>query len=104
MYSFMKEELATSISERLAEEQIVSDEKGKAALRQMVLESIEDYFDGKIADVWTVDDVLSRAEESGMSIWPEQAREVLDKALTNFDAGLGISWDVIDAFLQEVAG
>lgn len=51
--------------------------------------------------IWCVEDVLARAEERGIKISKEQAEEILDEIDRKQDASLGISWDTIDAYLDD---
>jgi len=104
MYSFMKEELAQTITNELESEGAATEQEDKEALRQVVLESIEDYFDGKIADIWTTEDVRQRADESGIRFSEKEAKQVLSRVLEKFDAGIGICWDVLDVHIREIDG
>ena len=52
---------------------------------------------------WCVDDVVMLAEQKGYAVPTlEQAREVLSLAKQNHDASVGISWDVLEVYLEEV--
>ena len=52
---------------------------------------------------WCVDDVVMLAEQKGYAVPTlEQAREVLSLAKQNHDASVGISWDVLEVYLDEV--
>ena len=52
---------------------------------------------------WCVDDVIMLAEQKGYAVPTlEQAREVLSLAKQNHDASVGISWDVLEVYLEEV--
>jgi len=104
MYSFMREELAGSITSQLESEGLATKQEDKKALRQIILESIEDYFDDKIADVWDSEDVVSKAREMDITLGKEQAIEVLEMALNKFDAGEGINWSVLGTYIREVDG
>jgi len=104
MYRFMKEELAQGITNELESEGVVSEQEEKEALRQVVLESIEDYFDDKIADIWTTEDIRGRGEETGIQLGEEEAKKALSRALKKLDAAMGINWDVLDVYIREVAG
>lgn len=56
----------------------------------------------KIEIVWTTDDVFSRAEDLGYTLTDKQAKQVLMLAKSNHDATIGINWDVIDAYINEI--
>lgn len=51
--------------------------------------------------IWCVEDVLERAKERGIKVSKEQAEEILDEIDRKQDASLGISWDIIDAYLDD---
>ena len=53
--------------------------------------------------IWCEADVIGRAEERGMTITREQTQSILDQMDANQDAELGITWDTIDAGLDELA-
>jgi len=53
-------------------------------------------------DIWCVEDVLDRAKERGIRISKREAEEIIDDIHKNTDATIGINWDVIDAYLDEV--
>jgi hypothetical protein len=52
--------------------------------------------------VWSVDDVLVRARERDIKISRAQAEKIIERIHTGHDASIGINWDVIDAYLDEV--
>jgi hypothetical protein len=52
---------------------------------------------------WCIDDVVMLAEQKGYAVPTlEQAREVLSLAKQNHDASVGISWDVLEVYLDAV--
>ena len=52
---------------------------------------------------WHIDDVVMLAEQKGYAVPTlEQAREVLSLAKQNHDASVGISWDVLEVYLDAV--
>jgi len=55
-------------------------------------------------DIWCVEDVLERAEERGIKISRKGAEEIIDEVHRRRDSTIGINWDVIDSFLDEVKG
>ena len=52
--------------------------------------------------IWGEEDVLERARKRGMTITQEQAREIIDTIDHKQDCELGISWDTIDCYLDEL--
>ncbi len=57
---------------------------------------------GKIVlrDDWHIEDVMQVAEQMGIEISEEDAEWVLNDLADNFDANIGINWDVIEMALQ----
>ncbi len=54
------------------------------------------------AAIWQVDDVLGQAKEKGIEITREQAEGIIDRIDRRQDASLGISWDTLDAYLDDL--
>ena len=52
--------------------------------------------------IWREDDVFERAGERGMTISREQAQNVIDLMDSKQDCSLGISWDTMDVYLDEL--
>lgn len=52
--------------------------------------------------VWQTDDVLTRAKERNMKITSEQAEGIIRQIDRRQDATLGISWDTIDCYLDDL--
>jgi len=52
--------------------------------------------------IWCEEDVFGRAEERGMAITTEQAQSIIEQMDANHDAEIGITWDTIDAGLDEL--
>lgn len=52
--------------------------------------------------IWQVDDVLGQAKETGIKITRKQAEEIIERIDRRQDASLGISWDTIDAYLDDL--
>lgn len=50
----------------------------------------------------TTEDVFSRAEDLGYTLTDRQAEQVLMLAKSNHDASIGINWDVIDTYINEI--
>ncbi len=59
----------------------------------------------QIALFWSCDDVRHiRGEADGLKLTEEQCWEVLQLAVENHDASIGISWDVLEIWADEVEG
>jgi hypothetical protein len=52
--------------------------------------------------IWQVDDVLGQAKEKRIKITRKQAEEIIERIDRRQDASLGISWDTIDAYLDDL--
>jgi len=52
----------------------------------------------QIAIIWDLDDVLSIRED----LTDEQAMQVLQEAKKNHDANVGISWDMLDYWADQL--
>ena len=52
--------------------------------------------------IWTVEDVIERAYERGMVVTRSQAERILEEMEQKQDASIGISWDTIDSYLDEI--
>ena len=52
--------------------------------------------------IWQRDDVLCRAKEREISVTMEQADDIIDRIHRRQDATLGINWDTIDAYLEDL--
>ena len=52
--------------------------------------------------IWCIEDVMERAKERGIKITEEQAEELIDRVDRKQDASIGISWDTIDCYLDDL--
>jgi len=52
--------------------------------------------------IWTQEDVVERANERNMTISPAEAQEILDLMDRKHDCSIGITWDTIDVYLDEL--
>ena len=52
--------------------------------------------------IWQADDVISRAREQNKTISKEQAEEIIDRIDRKQDASLGITWDTIDCYVDDL--
>jgi len=66
-----------------------------------VLHVLHHYWEGKIAPVWQVDDLLEAALNIGKPITKQDAVEVLKDLFEGHDAELGITWTTLEFALQE---
>lgn len=52
--------------------------------------------------VWLLDDVFHQAREDGVELTVRQAKEVLQMLDREHDATVGVNWDTISYWIQEV--
>jgi hypothetical protein len=53
-------------------------------------------------DVWCYEDVMTQADGRGMSVTKEEAMGILEEMDHRKDANMGITWDTIDFYLDEM--
>jgi len=58
--------------------------------------------DGKLHAIWSVEDVMSLAEDGDLSITNEQAVATLERAAKYHDANTGINWQFLEDCLYFV--
>jgi|TARA_Y100000052_G_scaffold17861_1_gene17459 hypothetical protein len=51
---------------------------------------------------WCTDDVLHQAKEQGVTLTEDEANEILLHMESKHDANIGISWDVMDVYIQDL--
>ena len=69
---------------------------------QQIIEALDKYWDNKIADVWTIEDVQEWAEtQRKLKISKRKAKEILKEIHNKIDAEFGIQWGVIDHYVSE---
>ena len=51
---------------------------------------------------WCTEDVLHEAEELGVTLTEDEANEILLHMEDKHDANIGISWDVMDAYIRDL--
>jgi hypothetical protein len=56
----------------------------------------------QISIIWHIDDVIHCAKDNGIKITKKQAREVLECLRNEHDATIGINWDVILYWIEEI--
>ena len=52
--------------------------------------------------IWCEDDVIRRARERHKTITREEAQEILDTIDHKQDCSMGISWDTLDAYIDDL--
>jgi len=52
--------------------------------------------------IWSTEDVKERAKERKIKITEKQAEELIDRIDHKQDATMGITWDTIDCYLDDL--
>ena len=81
------------MAEKIAQIEQVDAEKIRKAL--------EEYWEDKIAVIWGVEDVQDLAENEGIELTKEEARDILRTALRRHDASIGINWTVLEVHITQ---
>lgn len=55
-----------------------------------------------MAEWWHIDDVIEQAETHGEQLTEQEARDVLAMVNRKHDCNIGINWDVIDYWIDEI--
>jgi hypothetical protein len=55
-----------------------------------------------MAEWWHIDDVIEQAENNGEQLTEQEARDVLGMVNRKHDCNIGINWDVIDYWIDEI--
>lgn len=50
---------------------------------------------------WSTEDVLTRAEDMGVTLTEEQGDQILQRVYDNHDADVGVNWVVIDFHIED---
>jgi hypothetical protein len=56
----------------------------------------------QIAILWGIDDVRQQAEEDDVELTDKQCREVLRLAKKYHDANVGVNWEVLSSYIEQV--
>lgn len=75
----------------------ITDESEKLKLRR-VLNELENNADNQIAIIWSIEDV----QQERPDLSDEQAMEVLKKVKDKHDATIGVNWDVLRNWADEL--
>jgi hypothetical protein len=55
-----------------------------------------------MAEWWHIDDVIYQAKDNGEELTEQEARDVLAMVNRKHDCNIGINWDVIDYWIDEI--
>lgn len=55
-----------------------------------------------VAEWWHIDDVAMQAEDHGENLTEEECRDVLAMVIRKHDCNIGINWEVIDYWIDEI--
>ena len=63
---------------------------------------LSDYWENKIAIVWTVNDILDFSkEERSIYLTEEQAKKILKKVYKEHDSEIGINWNTLHSAVND---
>jgi hypothetical protein len=69
--------------------------------RELSREEIEEIRTGEaIVTIWRVEDVINQADERGITLTKEQAKNVLRRMESKHDCNIGLNWDVMDHWID----
>lgn len=68
---------------------------------QVALDTLQSYWDDKIAIVWAAEDITSYAEDLNKQVTHDEAIEILDSLQSHHDCQTGITWDHIEVEIDE---
>ena len=92
MYKFHVEEMADNVMEKLNLLDVSNREK--------ILSGLQEYWNDKVAMIWTIYDIQEYAREDGLEISDEDARDILNDIFDNHDAEHGINWITIGCYIS----
>jgi hypothetical protein len=55
-----------------------------------------------VSEWWHIDDVAMQAESQGETLTEEECREVLAMVMRKHDCNIGINWEVIDYWIDQI--
>jgi len=55
-----------------------------------------------LAEWWHIDDVIDQAESHGEQLTEQEAKDVLGMVSQKHDCNIGINWDVIDYWIDQI--
>jgi len=87
LYGFHIQEIMKLINQRGA----ISESK--------IEEALKEWGEDKAISIWTVNDIIDRAKQRNKRISKHKAMEILEELEHDFNASIGINWDVIDRYI-----
>ena len=104
MYSYTIDAMAKMIAEKLstAYEGFSGDKRMCSDLQEYIRATLSEFWEGKIALIWEIEDVFTEAENMGVKLTKEQAIEVLQAVLDHHDATMGVSWTTLDCAIEDL--
>jgi len=52
--------------------------------------------------IWCEQDVIEQAEHRGIKLTQEEAQDIVDEIDRKQDCSIGINWDVLDVYIDEL--
>lgn len=88
--------IETIVDNLISKKIIHSEEKSKA------IESIKDSTRNHTYLVWSLEDIIVSAKQRKIKINKDEALFILNKLETNHDCSIGVTWDTINSYLEEL--
>jgi len=73
------------------------------AIRDNIVKVAAELQEKETVGEFTIEDIYSQAEERGIKLTEEQGLDIMNYLQHNFDANIGINWDVISLAIKEIA-
>jgi hypothetical protein len=99
MYETEMNQLASDVCKTLGR-RFTPAQKSRISLA--IVRHLLKHFENEISITWGIEDVISMCEADGLKITDEQAREVLAVVLRNRDASIGVTWDTLRFWRDEL--
>ena len=68
--------------------------------KEIIQKALEQYWSDKVAIIWSIDDVFSKADEMEIKLTDEEAEDILNELLDDHDCSRGITWDNIEETIR----
>lgn len=69
--------------------------------KQKIKSALEEYWRGKVAFIWHLEDIMGRAKEREIELTKDQGLKILSIMDKRHDCSIGMNWDVIDYYIDD---
>jgi len=103
MYQHHLDDMADAIANKLSNVygDFDLDENGISDLCKHIRAALAEYWADKMALVWCGSDVLEQADELGITLSNEEAKNILDNILDHHDCEMGVSWLTLRCAIED---